>query len=106
METNPGPQHSVPAVYRILCRNVWVLARNLSDLTVVSSQYDILLCFETLVSDMHHMSQLLVQRFSALSCYAGARCIVPEGWLHSYEIRANLNLSVVVAKFWFLRCVV
>ena len=28
-----------------------------------SSQYDILLCSETLVSDMHHMSELLVPRF-------------------------------------------
>ena len=36
---------------------------NLSDLTVASSQYDILLCSETLVSDMRHVSELLVQGF-------------------------------------------
>ena len=39
------------------------LARNLSDLTVASSQYDILLCSETLVSDMHHVSEVLVPGF-------------------------------------------
>ena len=44
------------------------LAGNLSDLTVASSRYDILLCSETLVSDMLHM--LLVPGFgrSALLC--------------------------------------
>ena len=31
------------------------LAWNLSDLTVASSQYDILFCSEILVSDMHHV---------------------------------------------------
>ena len=40
--------------------NVRGLARNCSDLTVASSLYDILLCSETLVSDMHHVSELLV----------------------------------------------
>ena len=39
------------------------LARNLSDLTVASSQYDILLCSETLASDMRHVSELLVPGF-------------------------------------------
>ena len=39
------------------------LAVNLSDLTVASSQYDILLCSETLVSDMRHVSEVLVPDF-------------------------------------------
>ena len=39
------------------------LTDKLSDLTVASSRYDILLCSEILVSDMHHMSELLVPRF-------------------------------------------
>ena len=39
------------------------LAENLSDLTVSSSQYDTLLCSETLVSDMRHVSELLVPGF-------------------------------------------
>ena len=60
METNPGPRRPVPAVCRILCSNVRSLAGNLSDLTVASSQYDILLCSEILVSDMRHVSEVLV----------------------------------------------
>ena len=43
--------------------NVWGLAGNLSDLTVASSQYDILLYSETLVSDMNHVSEVLVPGF-------------------------------------------
>ena len=39
------------------------LARNLSDLTVASSQYDILLCSETSVSDMRHVSEVMVPGF-------------------------------------------
>ena len=56
VETNPGTRRPVPAVCRILCSNVWGLAGNLSDLIVALSQYDILLCSETLVSDMCHVS--------------------------------------------------
>ena len=54
VETNPGPWRPVPDVCRILCSNVHRLAGNHSDLTVASSQYDILLCSETLVTDMRH----------------------------------------------------
>ena len=63
VETNPGPRRLVPAVCRILCSNARSLAGNLSDLTVASSQYDIQLCLETLVSDMRHVSELLVPGF-------------------------------------------
>ena len=63
VETNPGPHRPVLAVYRILCSNVRGLAGNLSDLTVASSQYDILLCSETLVSDMRHVLEVLVPGF-------------------------------------------
>ena len=63
METNPGPRHPVPAVCRILCCNVRSLAGNLSDLTVDSSQYGILFCYETLVPDVRHVSELLVPGF-------------------------------------------
>ena len=86
------------------------LAGNLSDLTVASSQYDILLCSETLVSDMRHVSKLLVPGFGlpVLLCREG--CLVPEGWRHTYvmdmEHFANPSLSVVVAKCWFLGFVV
>ena len=64
VETNPDPLLPVPAVCRMLCSNVWGLAGNLSDMTVTSSQYDILLCSETLVSDMRHVLEVLVPGFS------------------------------------------
>ena len=63
VETNPDQQGPVPAVCTILCSNVWGLAGNLKDLTVALSQYDILFCSETLDSDMHHVSELLVPGF-------------------------------------------
>ena len=63
VETNPGPRRPVPADCRLLCSNVRGLARNLSDLTVASFRYDILLCSETLVSDIRHVSELLVPGF-------------------------------------------
>ena len=63
VETNRGPRRPVVIVCRLLCSNVRGLAGNLSHLIVASSQYDILLCSETLVSDMRHMSELLVPRY-------------------------------------------
>ena len=63
VETNPGPRRPVTDVCRILCSNVWGLAMNLSDLTVALSQYDILLCSETLVLDMRRVSEVLVPDF-------------------------------------------
>ena len=63
VETNPGPHRPAPDVCRILCSNVRGLAGNLSDLTVALSQYDILLCSETLVSDMRPVSEVLVPGF-------------------------------------------
>ena len=61
--TNPGPRRPVPAVCGILCGNVRGLAWNLSDLIVASSQYSILLCSESLVSDIRHVLELLVPGF-------------------------------------------
>ena len=110
VETNPGPRRPVPAVCIILCSNVRGLAGNLSDLTVASSQHDIMLCSETLVSYMRNVSEVLVPGFCrpVLSCRA--RCLGPMGWLHTFEMVtehfANPNLSVVVAKCWFLWFVV
>ena len=104
VETNPGPRRPVPAACRILCSNVWGLAGDLSDLTVASSQYDILFCSETLVADIRHVSKLLVPGFGrpVLLCLGGARCLEPVGWRHTYEMVmehfAHPNLSEVVAK--------
>ena len=93
METNPGPRRPVPAVCRILCNNVRCLSRNLSDLTVVLSQFDILLCPETLVSDMRHLSELLVPGIARLVLLCRGRmprarmmaAYVPEGFGPIYE---------------------
>ena len=63
VETNPGTRRPVAASCRILCSNVRCLSRKLRDLAVASFQYDILLCSETLVSDLRHVSELLVPGF-------------------------------------------
>ena len=108
VETNLGPRSPVAASCRILCSNMRGLSRNLSDLAVASSQYDILLC----------SAQICVTCESCwflgsveLSCCAGASCLVPMGWRHIYyemhmEHFANQNLSVVLVKCWLLEFVV
>ena len=101
VETNPDQRRPVPDLCRMLCCNVRGLAGNLSDLTVASSQYDMLFCSETFVSDMHHVLELLVPGFGRpVLC----RCKMPRavGWRHTYgmvtEQFANRNLSAVAAK--------
>ena len=94
VETNRGPRRPVPGVCRILFTNVRGLAwpyYNLSDLTFPSSQYDILLCSETLVSDMRHVSEVLAPGFSrpVLLC----RGKMPRA--------RGMALRVVVAKCCF-----
>ena len=63
VETNPGPRWPVPTVCRLLCSNVRGLAGNFSELTVASYRYDILLCSETSVSYMRHVSEFVVPGF-------------------------------------------
>ena len=67
------PRHLVTWACRILCSNVRGLSKNMSNLTVALSQYDLLLCSETLVSDRHHISELLVPGFGrpVLLCWDG-----------------------------------
>ena len=57
------PRRPVPAVCRILYINARGLAGNHCDLTVPSYQYDILFFSVTLVSDMRHVSELLVSGY-------------------------------------------
>ena len=110
VEKNPGQRRPTPAVCKILCSNVRGLAGPLSDLTVASFQYYILLRSETLVSDIRHVSQCWFLVSVALSCCVGARCLGPVGWLHTFEMVTepfgNPNLSVVVVKCCFLGFVV
>ena len=55
------------------CRGPWLPAG--SHLTVASSQYNILLCSETLVSDVRHLLELLVPGFGrpVLLCWGKLR---------------------------------
>ena len=110
VETNPGARRPVPGACRILCSYVRGLSKNLSDVTVVSSQYDLLLCSETLVSDRRHMSEFLVPGFGrpvllcrdAVPLARGIAAYVRDGYGHF----ANLNLSVGVVRCWYSGCVV
>ena len=85
VETKPGPRRPVPEACRILCSNVRGLSKNLSDGTVASSQYDLLLCSETLVSDRRHISKLLVPGFGrpVLLCRDG----VPQARVMAAHVR-------------------
>ena len=85
VEANPGRRHFVPAVCWILCSNVRGLSGNLRELTLATSQYLILLCSEIFVSDMRHMWEFLGPWFSSMFYSAMAGCLVPEGWLHTFE---------------------
>ena len=110
VETNPGRRRPVPAVCRILRSNVRFLAGNLSDLTVASSQYDILLCSETLVSDVRHVLEVLVPGFGRPVLLCRGKMPRARGMAATFEMVtehfANPNLSVVAAKCWFLWFVV
>ena len=110
VETTPGPRRPVPAVCRILCSNVQGLAGNISDLTVASTQYDILMCSATLVSDIHHVSEVLVAGFCHPVLLCRGKILGHVGWLHTFEMVtehfANPNFRVVVAKCCFLWFVV
>ena len=98
VETNPGPRRPVPDVCRILCSNMRGMAANLGDLTMTSSQYDILLCSKTLVSDMRHVSEVLVPGFGrpVLLCRGKmprARGKMPRGDMKKFFLVLNqMNL--------------
>ena len=109
MEINCGPWRPVPVVCRMLCINVPGLAGNLSDLAVPSSQHDILLCYETLVSYMRHVLELLIPGFgSPFLCPGktpwarGMAAYVRDG----YGAFTHPNLIVVVQKCILLGFVV
>ena len=63
IELNPGPPQSKLRQCRFLYSNIRGLYSNIKDLSIVSRQYDILFCTETLVSDMRHISELLIPGF-------------------------------------------
>ena len=85
--TNPGTWRPVPGACRILYSNVRGLSKNLSDVTVASSQYGLLLCYgliiKTLVklecsapcSSSYKMKATMCQQY----CKSG--CVITKGTL-------------------------
>ena len=110
VETNHVPRRPVPDV----CRNSAVMCRAWPGTLVTWSRLRLsMIC----CCALRLWSQICVtcRRYwfpdwVTLSCCTGARCLGPEGWLHTYETVtehfANPNLSVVVAKCFFLGCMV
>ena len=110
VETNPGAPRPVPTVCRILCSKVLGLAGKLSDPTMALSWYDILLCYMTLVSDMHCMPELLVPRVGRPVLLCQGRMLraprddgIPMRWTWSI---LPTKVWVGVAKYCFFRFVV
>ena len=105
VETNPGPRRPVPTVCRLVYSNVLGLAENISDLTVASSRYDILLRSETLVSDMGHVSELPVPGFGRP--VALCRCKMPRARGMAAYVRErgrvdDLSFFEYLSSFCFL----
>ena len=81
------------------------LAGNLSDLTVASPNYDILLCSKTLVSDMRDVSEVLVPGFSrpVLLCRGkmprehGMAAYVRDGYVAPIGNSDRSSLSAVIS---------
>ena len=80
----PWPAASCSCYLQNTCNNLPCLSGNLCALTVASSRYDILICCNTLVSDMHHVSELLVPGF-------GCHVLLCLGWMPR-----NLGISAYV----------
>ena len=110
VQTSPGLKRPVPNVCTILCSNVRGQAGNHSDLTVDLSHYNILLCSETLVTNMRHVSKIRVPGFGRPVLLCRGKKPRARGMAHSYKVFtehfANPNLSVVAANFEILGCVV
>ena len=61
IEVNPGPPQSKQC--RMLYSNIRGLHKNIKDLAMASRQSDIVFCSETLVSNLRHISELLMPGF-------------------------------------------
>ena len=96
------------AEYSVVMCGAW--PGTLSDLTMASSQYDILLCSETAVSDMRRVSKVLVPGLGRHVLLCRGKTPRARGMaayvLDGYGAFRQPNLTVVVAKCWFLGFVV
>ena len=92
IELNPGPQNRFRKC-RILYGNVRGLYKNKKDLDVAADKFDILFCSETLVSDLRHISELLIPGFrkpvlfkrNAIPRARGMALYIKEGFTASHR---------------------
>ena len=63
VEPNPGPNNNGNKC-RILYHNIRGLHKNINDLQIISRNYDIILCSETLVSNYRNVSEILLPGFT------------------------------------------
>ena len=61
VESNPGPGSD--KIVRVLDSNIRGLHSNLDELVVAGSDYDVLVCAESKVSNRRHLSELLIPGF-------------------------------------------
>ena len=61
IESNPGP--GTDRRVRVLYSNIRALHANVNELAVVGSDYDVLVCAESKVSDRRHLSELSIPGF-------------------------------------------
>ena len=61
VKPNPGPGRA--ASCRVLYSNIRGLFRNISELSLVARDFDILLCSETLVTSRRHSSEIAIGGF-------------------------------------------
>ena len=108
VQTNHILRRPVPDVYIILCGNVLGLAGNFSDLRLSMIYCCALrLWSQICITCRGYWFPVSVALAVLLSM---GRCLGPVEGLHTYEMVTeyfdSINLSVVVAKCWFLGCVV
>ena len=110
VETNPGPRRPVllSAEYSVVMCGAWPGTLVTLPWLRLSMIYCCTLRLWSQICVTCRRCWFMV--YVALSCCVGSRCIGPVGWLHTFEMvtehYANPNLSVVVAKCWFLGFVV
>ena len=63
VQPNPGPGRAAPC--RVLYSNIRGLYRNISELSLVARDFDILVCSETLVTSRRHSSEIAISGFSS-----------------------------------------
>lgn len=88
VESNPNPYNSK---YCNLCfNNICGLYRNLIEIAIILTKFNIICCTETLITDMSDTSELLLPNFKKLCCYV-VLCLEPKVYVYI--------LSLVLMQF-------